>query len=259
MSKEINILNTIIPKVTQGLNSGSIDTITTKLKTFGVASPNKFRVLLFPPSIGRKDISFFTNSQFVSMSCVNASLPGKTFQTVERRIKGPHEKIPYAKSYEDVTLSFLVSQQMQEKIFFDKWQDFILDPVTFELNYYDEYISTVRIQQLDKSLNVVYEIELHEAYPMTVSALTLDSAASSEIHKIDVTFAYRTWEDTNTFGFLPGISGKLPKFGGLGISDAIKGINKLSGSNNNYSSTIQDVMNTSNIAVKAKNIFGNII
>lgn len=229
------------------LKPNSITALTAKLKLFGAANPNRFKVHILPPVAGRRELTFAINSQFVSFSCINAVLPGKNFLSSERKIKGPFTKIPYAKAYENVTLSFLVSQNMQEKTFFNAWQDLIMDEETHELNYYDEYVSTIRIQQLDKSLNSIYEVELKEAYPVSISALTLDAASQNEIHKLDVTFAYYKWVDIAFSNFLP-LPIKIPNYSG--IVDAISGITNL---------TTGHSINTINLVSTIKSKVGSIL
>ena len=54
------------------------------------------------------------------------------------------------------------------------------------------YTGTVVLRQLDRSDAAIYEVELIEAFPETLSGFSLDTS-SSAIQTFDVTFGYRYW------------------------------------------------------------------
>ena len=234
----------------------AIDNMTSRIKNYGLASANKFKVIINPPAFGRIESKITANSKFVSMSCINAALPGTSFQTHERKIKGPFTHIPYAKSYDNITLSFLVSQNMQEKIFFDAWQNLIMNH-NDEFNFYNEYISTIIVQQLNKDLDMVYEVVLEDAYPIVVAPLPFDAASSGQLHKLDITFVYHRWHSIDQN--VTTDSGHNTSVIGDGIKNATRGINKLSNSYNNYRQLFnKSTIDTSNLQSKVQQTIGDI-
>jgi hypothetical protein len=84
---------------------------------------------------------------------------------------------------------------MQVKKFFDEWTAKVVDPDTGLVGYQEDYISTIRLRQLDEQDNVTYEIELSEAFPRSVNLLELNNSAQNQTHRLNVLFAYRYWKD----------------------------------------------------------------
>ena len=62
----------------------------------------------------------------LSMRCETIDSPGRNLLTIDNRIYGNAYKIPYGHSNPDITASFLLSSNMQEKIFFDSWMEFVV-------------------------------------------------------------------------------------------------------------------------------------
>jgi hypothetical protein len=78
------------------------------------------------------------------------------------------------------------------------------------------YLGTVYIKQLARDDFPIYEVKLLEAFPETLSGLSLDSS-SSAIQTFDVTFAYRDWESTYKNAPSDSILGSLFKKAGKKI------------------------------------------
>ena len=81
-----------------------------------LARPNRFNVLINPPGVLLGSGNY---SRQLSFRCETAELPGKTFMTHDQKIYGPVEKYPYQHAYNDLNLTFIVSGDMIEKMFFD--------------------------------------------------------------------------------------------------------------------------------------------
>lgn len=169
--------------------SGSISDFKSSFKV-DVARPNKFDVEIPVPITL---IPFRGMSRILKMRCENAELPSRTFATADRKIgANPVEKFPYQPSYNDVTLTFIVDDDMETKIFFDTWQEFINPTYSFNFTYKLDYVTNVVINQYDVHNNVTYSINLIDAYPISVNQLDLDWSADGH-HKLTVVFAYSYW------------------------------------------------------------------
>ena len=164
-------LNSVNP----GAVIGAINSFTTKLTTLDLSG----RLTLF---------------------CDKAELPSRFYRTSDIRHYGPNYKQPFQSEYSDVTLEFLVGDDMAEKYFFDAWQSIIEDPGSQNFSYFTDYVTNIEIDQVsddpDTSGNdVTYVCKLYDAWPIGISELHLDYVATNEVHKLRVTFAYRRWEN----------------------------------------------------------------
>ena len=126
--------------------------------------------------------------------CESAELPGRTHLTSDSRLYGPVRKIPYNSGFVESTLTFMCSNNyIEEKRFFDQWQDVIQDPDNFDISYYDSLIGNVKIEVLDEKDKELYQVELLEAFPQNVSAISVGWASNTDYMKFSVTFSYRKW------------------------------------------------------------------
>ena len=55
----------------------------------------------------------------------SADIPGRSVASVEHKFQnyGPVNKVAYGQIYGDVTVQFIMSQDMREKEYFEIWQD----------------------------------------------------------------------------------------------------------------------------------------
>lgn len=169
--------------------SGSINDFKSSFTT-DVARPNKFDVEIPVPITL---IPFRGMSRILKMRCENAELPSRTFATADRKIgSNPVEKMPYQPTYNDVVLTFIVGDDMETKVFFDTWQEFINPTYSFNFTYKTDYVTNITINQYDVHNELTYSINLIDAYPVSVNQLDLDWSADGH-HKLTVVFAYSYW------------------------------------------------------------------
>jgi hypothetical protein len=169
--------------------SGSINDFKASFTT-DVARPNKFDVEIPVPITL---IPFRGMSRILKMRCENAELPSRTFATADRKIgSNPVEKMPYQPTYNDVVLTFILGDDMETKVFFDTWQEFINPTYSFNFTYKTDYVTNITINQYDVHNKLTYSINLIDAYPVSVNQLDLDWSADGH-HKLTVVFAYSYW------------------------------------------------------------------
>jgi hypothetical protein len=173
----------------------------------GLARPNLFQVQITTSALAQNAqngaADWLTEFAGVDASavmtrlafmCTAAELPSFQFQTDQQHIYGPKFQFPVVSQYSDLTLSFFVGDDMQEKLFFDAWMYMICEPSTNDFNYIAEYATTIDILQLDMHDNVSYLTTLVDAFPISVAAMRLDWSNNNQIHKLDVTFTYKRLE-----------------------------------------------------------------
>ena len=175
--------------------------------TSDLARPSRFDVIINTPP-GMYSMSMFAQLPLnLMMRCENAELPSRTMGTVEQKFgSNPSQKFPYHSSYNDLSLTFMLSGDMSEKKFFDAWLEYVNPTSTFDFNYKDKYASPgIRIIQYDMQNEQSYAVTLIKAYPISVNQLDLDWS-SEEHHKLTVVFAYDYWQSDN----LAEIASSLP-------------------------------------------------
>ena len=164
-----------------------------------LARVNRFEVIINIPDdliLTRKNRS---NARAVSLYCEMASLPPVNISTKSFKIFGPTYQRPFGAEYggEGISLTFHVDRDMQVKKFFDEWTARVVDPKSGFVGFQEDYISTIRLRQLNEQDEVTYELELEEAFPRSVNLLELNNSAQNQTHRLNVLFAYRYWRDVS--------------------------------------------------------------
>ena len=155
----------------------------------GVARPNRFEVTISVPSFP----GFSLFGRAITVLCDAASLPTSAIATQEDTMWGPNRKMPYNKTYDDLRLSFICTPSMNERAFFDAWQNIVINRDGFTVGYYSDYIGNITITTLDESDIPTYSIMCMECYPLSVNAQELSSAETDTYMRLDVNLAYRYW------------------------------------------------------------------
>ena len=176
--------------------AGSITEFKSSFST-DLARPSKFDVDI-PIPLGL--IPYRGIARKLTMRCENAELPGRTLATTAMKIYGVEEKFPYGTSYSDLSLTFIVSDDMKEKEFFDAWINWINPTINYNLKYKQDYAVGLRINQYDLHNKVSYSVDLIDAFPTAMNQLDLDWSSDGH-HKLTVSFAYTSWKN-NSFAAL---------------------------------------------------------
>jgi len=178
----------------------------------GYAMPSRYEVILTPPASGtflksleqqrigeQKDVV-----RKVSMEMSQVAFPGMTLETQEdTNIYGPPRKIVVGQTFAELTTSIRVSQDFKERNFIDNWQRLAANRADFSIGYYDDYIGTMQIFQLDQNNKRRHGVELVECVPTSVSEMAADYANQNAIHLMSVTWSYRYWKNLTDEAELP--------------------------------------------------------
>ena len=96
-------------------------------------------------------------------------------------------------------MEFLCTRNMGEKKFFDAWLNYIFNNNSYDIAYYDKYVTNIEIYHFDRSESTAsdlskstYHIKLEEAYPTLVGEVSMNHTAT-EILKIPITFTYKKY------------------------------------------------------------------
>lgn len=183
----------------------SIDKLTSTIgKRGGVAKQNRFQVIFTPPQgsllsgdgivgaliSGGGLKSMINDPRDISMLCENVTIPGRQITTLDYTAEKQAVKIPYSFINEDVTCTFLLTNDYYIKTMFDNWMEQVFDDKKFTARFKKDFTSDVVIQQLNSKDVPVYGVRLENAFPTTVAGITLDNNSESAVQKMTVTFSY---------------------------------------------------------------------
>lgn len=173
-------------------------------------------------------IPYVKSARNLTYRCETANLPGRTLATMEQKTYGPVEKHPYLSTYNDIDLTFIVEGDMQQKILFDAWLNYINPTYNYNMRYKENYATTLTINQYDVSNEKTYSVSLFDAYPISINQLDLDWNGEG-YHKLTVTFAYTYWKNLT----LQALAMDLLD---AGLDNVVTGIGGLGGSVNGIAS-----------------------
>lgn len=166
------------------------------VKTEGVARPNRFRVDIMVPTSLSPYVQAPAMARRLNLYCESANFPAQSIGVRQQRIYGPNYQRPYNVDYggEGMTMTFNLDRDMKIKAFFDAWMGQIIDPIQYFAYHQKHYISNrIIIEQLDEQDRVKYGISIEDAFPRSMSLLELNQSSQNQVHKLNVTFAYRRW------------------------------------------------------------------
>jgi len=159
----------------------------------GPAVSNRFDVVLPSPYFNRTDI-FLVES---------ATLPGRSISTSEFTTNRETMKNPYTFIDGEVSMTFILDNRYTMRKAFDRWMNDVLNVETYQLGYKhgnngDGYAKSITVKQQDKRLLTVYQVELLNAYPISISNIDLSNESENTISKLTVEFAYDKYRPIDT-------------------------------------------------------------
>ena len=158
----------------------------------GYATKNRFEVLVLPPTA----MAFEVQSKDISLRCIDVTLPGRNLATLtDSNIYGPTREIVNGVVYaEGISLTFIASAGLGERVFFEEWQQLAFNDSTWDLGYYDDYVGEIHIFILNKQNERKFGIKLIEAFPKTIGGTELAMETQNAIITLPITFAFHYWE-----------------------------------------------------------------
>ena len=135
----------------------------------------------------------------LSWLCDTINIPSRSLTTTEFRTYGLPVKRPYGSVYTESQMEFLCTRNMGEKKFFDAWINYIFNNNSYDIAYYDKYVTDIDIYHFDRSVSDVsdldkstYHIKLEEAYPTLIGEVSMNHTAT-EVLKLPITFTYKKY------------------------------------------------------------------
>jgi|TARA_B100000959_G_scaffold34553_2_gene32840 hypothetical protein len=226
----------------------SIDTMKSTInRRGGVARGNRFGVYINHPSKGMNSLLNFNPATMLSnlisgdgvnladfiqdprdmfLLCQNCTIPGKRISTTEASHNHHLAKKPYSAITDEVTMTFLLTNDYYIRKYFDMWQEMIIDTSHehYKAFYKRDYTSDVTIQQLSSGNDIIpgYSIILENAYPLQVGQVELSSGNEGLI-EVSVTWEYDNWKSV---GMIDGFKDVVGHMLGIG-KDTLSTFNRL--------------------------------
>ena len=131
----------------------------------------------------------------VNLHCNSVSMPGHDLQAQDvQHGSAPGRQMVTSHDYAGtIAASFYLDINLKERHFFEQWQKLAVDTSTHKANYYDDYIGTMEIFQLDGNGEITYGIKATEVYPTTIAGIEYAYANTNQIALQAVQFQYRQW------------------------------------------------------------------
>jgi len=143
-------------------------------------------------------------------------MPGKRISTTEATHNHHLSKKPYSAATDEVTMSFMLTNDYYIKKYFDMWQEMIVDTSGdhYKTFYKNEYCTDIIIQQLSASNDVIpgYTIKLENAYPIQVGQVELTNE-SEGLMELSITWEY---DNFKSIGLVDGFEDVVGSMLGIG-------------------------------------------
>jgi hypothetical protein len=144
--------------------------------------------------------NFITDGRDTYLLCSGVTLPGKRISTTEAAHNHNLSKKPYSMATDEVTTTFLVTNDYYIKKYFDLWQEIIVDSTHnhYRTRYKKEYCAEITIQALqgNEEGTIGYANILENAYPIQIGQLELNNE-SEGLMELTVTWEYDNWRTTD--------------------------------------------------------------
>jgi hypothetical protein len=186
----------------------------------GVARSNRFAIYITHPKMGagllNTDIgslvsnvagsllsggsidpmAFINDPRDMFLLCESVQIPGKRIATMEKFTTHKAIKKPYSYLVDEVTFTFILTNDYYARKYFDQWQEMVIDQKSLKLAYKNDYVTDVTIQQLSPSNDMIpaYSVKLKNAFPIAVNAIELSNSTENSLLQCTVTVAFDDWE-----------------------------------------------------------------
>ena len=176
-----------------------IDSFLAEVRVGRVARTNLWEIRLNPPVAGETG----GDLRRLTLRAESVTWPGINLATAQDvNIYGPVRDVVEGVTYADeIAITFLETENHMVRRFFQKWVEMAYDPVSWNLEYYQDYASgSLEIYQLNSNHVATYGVKLWECYPKNYGPVSYSMESRNEVVKLSVNFNFRFWTDINKYG-----------------------------------------------------------
>ena len=203
-----------VQKPTDGLTDNEAQAnFYASLRTKGLQRTNKFHVRILPPQVilDSYNDDYSNAYRSIEVYAESVNLPGVNFSTTQNRRHGVGYQQKYVNdvTFNDLTVSFINNGSMDMTIIFYDWMNsvigfdkFLTDPnpnvtgkLPYEFEYKSQYVAgDFYIAVFDERGDWVAEYKIFEAFPVSMSDISMNWNSTDEFARFTVNFAYSFWE-----------------------------------------------------------------
>jgi len=139
------------------------------------------------------------NGKRVQAFCSAIEMPDREIVTKEiRHGNTPTRHIAYDFKSQEITATFYADKFMRERSYFEMWQSAAFSTKSFNMNYYKNYVTDMRIYQLgsfesaQERDEITYGVQLFDCLPTSISKVEY-SHDENTVQTFSVTFKFMYW------------------------------------------------------------------
>lgn len=173
----------------------SISDFISQVKKTDFARSNRYEIgFTYPELMQGHYTSQGETPRLISMFAEDIIFPGLLLGTRAYRINNLNEQRATSIDFggDSITFNFLIDGSWAVKDFFGDWMRKIVDPVTRQLKYPDEYYAEIHLYALNNQDEVVAHWQIDDAFPRSIAPVTA-SSTNAQVLRLPVTFAYKRW------------------------------------------------------------------
>ncbi len=167
----------------------SLDEFRATIAGKDLARQNRFEVRITGPAGGDEQVNLLAES---------VSIPGQNIRSVPDNLRyGPARDHAQGVTYGDISMTFICTPGMQEKVYFEEWQKRIVQlgdrDSGWNVEFYKDYVGEIQINQLDRQNQTKYQVTIIDPWPKTINAQEFTLSSNDSYQTVSVDFAYRYW------------------------------------------------------------------
>ena len=182
----------------------SISEFVAQLDEENISRKSHYTVLITGP----QQLQGLSQERDMTFRCDHVTEPGRNILTTSNSY---HYGLPlsraYGSSFSDITISFIMSEDNREKLYFERWMDLMIGPYRngqiskdmFDIKYFDDYVGTAILYKYNDNGILTYSQKFINVFPLLVADGDL-SWDSPEVNRLSVRLYYQYYQDEPTSG-----------------------------------------------------------
>lgn len=190
----------------------SLNRFLSQVRSSDLARSNRFEVTLSSPVGG---------DRLPSLLCEEAQVPGLQALYSPTKIGMWTENRVHGLEFfgESAAFTFYCDTDWNVRSYFENWMAEVANPVTKEPNYYDNFVGTVTVKALNRRDDDTKQWKMVDAFPRLLN-ITPVAHGGEGIVRVNVTFAFRSWEAEAGGGGLASLIDKIT--GGRNVREEVR-------------------------------------
>ena len=198
----------VLPKFSEATAFGVLNNFLSEFHNKnGYALPSRYEVLVYPPPMHPNPSA----ARNVSIRVEAIDMPGRALNTSpDANVYGIQPEIVDGITFAGtIGLTIQTSSDLEERVFFQSWQELAWDRSTWNVGYYKNYVGIMEIYILDINNNRRYGVKIFNCFPKEVGPISLSYTQATDIIKTPITMEYNYWETLDITNQPPSLLDKV--------------------------------------------------